>query len=242
MTIGSIRLRPVGLILRIIYSIFSLFVVLSFATAATAQVMAYRQAVAETAARDDALAAFYRERQFEGIWTSNTAEAFARRQALLQAYAEASDHGLPAALYDPQTLLAQLAAAQTPAELGRLDVLLSRQFLAYARDIQTGLVVPGDIDPLIKRVVPVRDRLETLVSFEQSAPATFLRALPPQSFEYARLIGEKIKLEEHLARGGWGAKVPAQALELGDTGNAVIALRNRLIEIGLYGAQCQRLL
>ena len=232
MTIGSIRLRPVGRISRIIYSIFSLLFVLSFATAATAQVTAYRQAVAETAARDDALAAFYRERQFEGIWTSKTPEAFARRQALLQAYAEASDHGLPAALYDPQALLAQLAAAQTPAEMGRLDVLLSRQFLEYARDIQTGLVVPGDVDPLIKRVVPVRDRLETLVSFEQSTPSAFLRALPPQSFEYARLIGEKIKLEEHIARGGWGAKVPARALELGDTGDAVIALRNRLIEMG----------
>ena len=49
-----------------------LAIVLSFAAtpqAATAQTTAFRQAVAEGAARDDVLAEFYRGREFEGIST-----------------------------------------------------------------------------------------------------------------------------------------------------------------------------
>ena len=65
-----------------------LAIVLSFAATpqtATAQTTAFRQAVAEGAARDDVLAEFYRGREFEGIWTGTTGRDRARRNALLAA-------------------------------------------------------------------------------------------------------------------------------------------------------------
>ena len=97
-----------------------------------AQTTAFRQAVAEGAARDDVLAEFYRGREFEGIWTGTTGRDRARRNALLAAFAGAGDHGLPAAEYDPNALMARLQAASTPAEKGAMEVEMSRLFLSYA--------------------------------------------------------------------------------------------------------------
>ncbi|WP_084863879.1 L,D-transpeptidase family protein [Salibaculum halophilum] len=201
-------------------------------TGAVAQVTAFRQAVAESAARDEALSAFYRARGFEGIWTGTSGRDRDRRNAFLGALADAGEHGLPTADYDPDRVMARLRAAETPAEKGATEVYLSELFLQYARDIQTGLLTPGDVVPAIKREVPYRDRLDLIRGFAQSGPAAFLSSLPPQSPEYARLLREKVRLERLLARGGWGAPVPGGRLEAGDSGAAVVALRDRLVRMG----------
>lgn len=202
------------------------------AETAQAQMTAFRQAVAENAARDEDLAQFYRERNFEGIWTGTTGRDRARRNAFLGALADAGDHGLPAEDYNPDAVMAQLQAASTPAEKGAMEVYLSRLFLQYARDIQTGILTPARVVSEIKREVPYRSRLGTIRAFEQSSAAGFLASLPPSSPEYARLLREKIRLERLLAEGGWGAQVPGGTLEPGASGNRVVALRDRLVRMG----------
>jgi len=201
-------------------------------TRAEAQVTAFRQAVAEAVARDEDLASFYRAREFEGLWTGSSNAVRSRRNALMTAFEGAGNHGLPAARYDADALMAKLRAAQTPQEQGQMEAELSRLFLQYARDIQTGIVVPGRVDQWIKRQVPYRSRLATIDAFSRSNAGSFLRALPPSSPEYARLLREKLRLEQQLARGGWGPQVNAQKLEPGATGPQVVALRNRLIAMG----------
>ncbi|MCO4848690.1 MAG: L,D-transpeptidase family protein [Yoonia sp.] len=201
-----------------------------FAAPAAAQVTAFRQAVAEAAARDEDLAAFYRAREFQGIWSGNADRS--RRNALMAAFAEASNHGLPAAKYDANALMAQLRAASTPADQGRMEVALSRLFMSYARDIQTGMLRPSSVVSAIKREVPYRSRLGTLQAFSQSNPAGFLRSLPPSSPEYTRLMREKLRLERLLGNGGWGPLVRASSLAPGAAGNDVVNLRNRLIAMG----------
>lgn len=199
---------------------------------AFAQTTAFRQSVAESVARDEALAEFYRARDFEGLWTGSTEEDLARRNALLAAFSGASDHGLPADEYDPQALIARLQAAHTPAEKGAMDVEMSRLFLSYARDIQTGILTPGDVVTEIRREVPLHSRLEYLQDFEEANPVAFLSDLPPTAPEYARLLREKLRLEGQLAVGGWGPAVPSGGLELGASGPNVVALRNRLVAMG----------
>lgn len=196
-----------------------------------AQDLGYRQAVAEGAARDDALAQFYRARDFEGIWTGNSRVERARRNALLAAFASVGDHGLPTDTYNPDAVMARMQAATTASELGALDVELSRLLVAYARDVQTGILTPSRVVGEIKRDVPLRSRLGYLQGFVQSNPASFLAALPPSSPEYARLLREKLRLERLLANGGWGATVP-RSLEPGDSGAVVVALRDRLVAMG----------
>ena len=50
-----------------------------------AQVTAFKQAVAEAAAQDEDVAAFYRSRLFAGLWVGEDAAAQERRNALLTA-------------------------------------------------------------------------------------------------------------------------------------------------------------
>ena len=79
------------------------------ATAAHAQSTAFRQAVADAASRDEELAAFYRGRDFQGIWSGAGDQR--RRNALMSAFADAPMHGLPAARYDADALMAKMRAA-----------------------------------------------------------------------------------------------------------------------------------
>ncbi|HCP80344.1 MAG TPA: murein L,D-transpeptidase [Octadecabacter sp.] len=199
---------------------------------ASAQTTAFRQAVAEGAAQDEALAEFYRGREFEGIWTGATGRDRSRRNALLAAFASAGDHGLPAAQYDPNALMARLQAANTPAEKGAMEVEMSRLFLSYARDIQTGILTPSRVVSEIHREVPLRSRLGYIQGFVASSPASYLASLPPSSPEYARLLREKLNLERLLANGGWGATVTGGGLVPGASGAGVVALRDRLVAMG----------
>ena len=206
---------------------------LGAAPAVHAEVTAFKQAIAEEAAGDSVLGEFYRARGFEGLWIGTDAGTLARRNALLSAFADAGMHGLPTDTYDPARLIARMQTAQTPFEQGQLDAELSRLFLQYAGDIQTGILTPERVVELIHRRVPYRDQLETLTGFANAEPVNYLKTLAPQSPEYARLLGAKMDLESVIAAGGWGPEVRANdTLRPGDTGASVIALRNRLIRMG----------
>ncbi|MEM6386626.1 MAG: L,D-transpeptidase family protein [Pseudomonadota bacterium] len=202
---------------------------------AEAQVTAFLQSVAETAASDREIAAFYRENGYQPIWTGDNPRAQMRREALLTALQDVELHGLPAARYDLGTLSVDLRQITSDRALGRAEVEMSKLFLRYARDIQTGVLVPSAIDGGIVREVPLRDRTDLLTNFSKAAPKTFIRSLPPQTPEYARLMKEKLRLKMLIGRGGWGETVEARKLEPGDSGKAVVQLRNRLIAKGYMG-------
>lgn len=192
----------------------------------------FRQAIAEAASQDSAIAAFYQTNGYTPIWTGDTEADTARRRALMLAIAEAPAHGLPAARYDGPGLMEAMRKARTPRELGLLEVELSRSLLRIARDLHSGILVPSEIDRGIVRKVTYQDRFSVLNAFSTSNPATFFRALAPATAEYNRLMKEKMRLEGLMAVGGWGPTVSAKALKPGESGPDVIALRNRLVAMG----------
>ncbi|WP_281982355.1 L,D-transpeptidase family protein [Thalassorhabdomicrobium marinisediminis] len=197
-----------------------------------AQTTAFKQAVAESVARDEDLASFYRARDFAGLWTGTSDEARLRRNALLTAFANAGNHALPEATYDPDALVARIQSAQTAADKGAMDVEISELYLSYARALQTGILTPGRVIPAIKREVPLRSSLSYLEGIESANPSAYLASLAPTAPEYARLLREKLRLERLVSVGGWGPTVPGGKLEPGDTGAAVVALRDRLVAMG----------
>nr|WP_244153658.1 L,D-transpeptidase family protein [Sulfitobacter delicatus] len=199
---------------------------------ASAQVTAFKQAVAEAAAQDEDIAAFYRENDYKALWTGADEEHRARRSELFRAISGAEAHGLPVSRYNPDAVLAMLRDVRSPRDRGTAEVELSKVFLKYARDIQTGMLIPKRIISQIVREIPYRDRKTYLQDLTKSSPTAFFRALPPRSLEYNALLKEKIEMEQLLSQGGWGPTVPAGKLEPGDRGNDVIALRNRLIAMG----------
>lgn len=220
------------------FSLHALFAALVFtllnfgASPATAQVTAFKQAVAEAAAKDKDIAAFYQANKYKSIWTGRGGKDRQRRDALLNAVTNAADHGLPVSRYNPQQLKALLKQARSPRDRGAVEVEMSRIFLTYARDLQTGVLTPSKVDREIVRQVPLRDRLSYLTNFSKSSPKRFFKALAPTAPEYARLMKAKLTMERQLAKGGWGQAVPAKSLKPGQSGNAVVILRNRLQVMG----------
>ena len=199
---------------------------------AGAQVTAFKQAVAEAAARDKDIAAFYQAYGYKSVWTGRSGRERSRRQALIKALANASSHGLPTGRYDSAGLQAKMKAARGPRERGAVEVEISRVFLQYARDLQTGVLIPSRVNSAIVRKVPYRDRTSNLVNFVKSSPGGFFKALAPKTMEYNALMKEKLRLERVLGKGGWGATVPAKSLKPGQSGASVVALRNRLMTMG----------
>jgi murein L,D-transpeptidase YcbB/YkuD len=201
-------------------------------TAGATAFTAFRQAIAESTVGDESLATFYRTTDYAGIWTGGEDRDLQRRAALLQALGAAAEHGLPVAAYDLPALEAMMRNAKSQRDLGQVEVALSRAFLRYATDLQTGILTPKQVDAGLVLTVPLRDRQALLAGFAKASPRAFLRALAPSSPEYARLMKEKLRLEALIARGGWGPQVRESALKPGQTGDAVVALRNRLIAMG----------
>ncbi|HAR51654.1 L,D-transpeptidase family protein [Roseovarius nubinhibens] len=199
---------------------------------AAAQVTAYKQAVAEAAARDDDLSAFYRANDYRGIWTNDSEADRTRRRALFEAFDLAQAHGLPRERYREQELMTMIRSARSPREIGMLEVELSRTMLLLARDLQTGMLVPAKVDREIVRQVPYRSRIAHLTNFTTSNPRGFFRSLPPKNAEYSRLLREKLRLEVLMLQGGFGPEVPVKSLKRGQSGPAVVAMRNRLVIMG----------
>lgn len=194
--------------------------------------LALKQSIAESARSDSDVAQFYQASNYEPLWVGRERDDRARRSALADVLASAGDHGLPATAYDLQLITRDLNRVGSDRELGQLEVAITRLFLDYARDVQSGYLNPQSVDDEIARKVPLRDRGQILTAFSKSTPAAFMRALPPQTEEYSRLMKHKFVLEDVIARGGWGGTVPDGKYQQGDTGNGVIALRNRLIAMG----------
>ncbi|WP_123791661.1 L,D-transpeptidase family protein [Pacificibacter maritimus] len=194
------------------------------------QVTALMQSIAEAASSSKDLSEYYRATGYKPVFTDSSGRARNRRQALLRALEAAPDHGL--APYDTTLLKANMRAIKSDRDLGRAEVAMAQLFLDYARDMQTGQLVPSRVDSGIVRKVQYRDGVSLLDNFAKSTPAAYLRKLSPTSPEYTRLLKEKLVLEKTLGAGGWGAKVSGSKLEPGQSGANVVTLRNRLMAMG----------
>lgn len=219
------------------------FITVTFAmlpAQAGAQVTAFKQAVAEAASGDADIAAYYRGAGYAPLWTGSDDRSRARRAALVETLKQVDLHGLPGTRYDVAILMDKMRGAHTARDMGLLEVALSQAFLTYARDVQTGILIPARIDPGMVRQVQYRDRESYLVDFAKSDPRRYLNSLPPNSAQYRALMKQKLRLEQVLERGGWGAEVPGAKLEPGDAGDKVVALRNRLIAMGYLRRSASR--
>ncbi len=208
------------------------------ATELNAGLNAFTQALAAEASQDDAIAAFYRARDYAPLWTGP--EDAGRRAVLFQALDAAPLHGLPPARYGATALRFGFQTAKTEGDRGRLEVAMSRAYLDFAHDISSGVLDPATVDSTIKRKVTRPAPALLLARAATTDFAAFLRGLPPDAPQYARLMKEKLRLEGRMDRQGFGAAILAPALAPGDQGAAVVQLRDRLAALGyLEGAITQ---
>jgi L,D-transpeptidase YcbB len=214
----------------------SLLVSLSFVLATglapmgVAQTAAFTQSLAATASSDEGIAEWYRTTAYETLWTG--AKDAERRQAFLTAIGTARDHGLPVARYDAGKLTAMLRGAETEGDRGRVEVEMTRAYLAWAHDLTSGALTPKEVDSGILREVNVIEPQVLLSRIAKGDPEAVLAWLEPRSQPYLQLMKAKLGLEAQIAAGGWGETVSAASLLPGDTGPAVVALRDRLVRMG----------
>ena len=224
--------RPMSLVPRSRILLIALLAYgVSFAQASTSDT-AIQMAIAEFTLSNPALAEFYHANQFDPVWVGDTHEHAARRAALIKALSTTELHGLPAAHHDVQSLLTQMKQARTTRDLGMVEVEMSRVFVKYASNLQSGIVRPSQIDKGLVRKVELHSVGEHLERLTSSDGAGYLQALVPQTRQYRVLMKQKKALEHLIAQGGWGATVPVTKLERGDVGPNVIKLRNRLVSMG----------
>lgn len=200
------------------------------ATGASAQSVAFKQAVAVAAAKDKDVLEFYKARDFLPIWTSTTDTD--RRRAFIEAAAKSGDHALPRGYYDAQELKKSFQQISSAKALGYLEVQTTQKFLLYAQHIQSGILEPRKLDRELDIVTPRKDRQKLLEAFAKSNPRAFIRALPPQHPDYARLMKEKVRLEKVLGQGGWGPKIGRKSLKPGQKSKHVAVMRARLTAMG----------
>jgi L,D-transpeptidase YcbB len=177
--------------------------------------------------RSAAIEDFYAARDYAPFWTVSGGAALV---ALREALEDAPAHGLPASRYDP----AALDAAAAPAEV---EAAAMRQYLRYASDVSSGILVPVEVDDEIN-VTPHRVGAEHVLTLLASEDAeTALAQAAPADPDYAALMAEKRRLEGILGAEAWGAPVPSgPTLREGDRDPRVAALRDRLDRMGYPAA------
>ena len=208
----------------------SLVLAQGLAPMAHAEATSFTQSLAATASTDAAVAEWYRATNYETLWTG--AEDAGRRTAFLAAIATARDHGLPVARYDAAALVRDLRAAETEGDRGRVEVEMTRAYLAWAHDLTSGALTPKEVDAGILREINVIEPKILLTRIANGDPQAVLDWLEPKSVQYLQLMKAKLGLEAQIAAGGWGETVAAASVGPEDTGPAVVALRDRLVRMG----------
>ena len=176
-------------------------------------------------AQRDPVRSFYAGRADAPFWTADE-----RMTALQVAIDGSPAHGIPRSRYNdlPSSGVFVNAAARAEAEIQAMQA-----YLAFAGDLSAGIVNPVGVNSEIN-VSPNRPAVaELLAPLEAGSVAAALEAFAPQDPAYAVLLGEKRRLEEIVAAGGWSAEVPDGAtLRVGESDPRVPALRDRLASLG----------
>ena len=175
---------------------------------------------------------FYTENDYELIWFGNNALASQRRAELVNSLQSASFHGLPANKYQVNSLLSKLSTSDSLFEIGLLEGLFMIAFSEYASDLDTGVLIPSEVDSDIVRHINDKDTDFYIQGLLSRNPYDYFRSLGPQSSEYARLLVEYQKLSEIIRNGGWSNIATDRILRFGDSGDDVVAIRNRLFDQG----------
>ncbi len=196
------------------------------------QNLSFRVALISTLSLDERAKAYYKKTNFTPIWTDSTSESAARRAAFLKALSTANLHALPEGAYQLTEIFNGLRTSKSYHDLGLLEGLMTKSFLRYAEDIQSGVLKPSEVSSALAQEVVYRSVEDYLSGLNSSDPYLFMRSLPPQSQEYNNLLKARQRLLATMKQGGWGEFVPEDILKIGDRGPSVIALRNRLVAKG----------
>ena len=179
---------------------------------------------------------FYEARGYLPVWLAEDGAATPAARALLSWVGAADANALPASRYGVSGLTARLAKASSGAysDASALETDLTRLFLAYARDISSGLLEPRSVSENID-IEPRRPDPAVLlagIGATGDIPA-FLDRLAPADPAYDRLLSLYAGIRGIERNGGWGPRIDnGRTLLPGGRDPRVAQLRARLIALG----------
>ena len=172
------------------------------------------------------LRALYAPRAYRPLWTGERADE--ARAAL----ASAAAHGLNAANYHRSAIEA-LGADATSDELAARDLLISDGLLLLGSHLRSGRMEPGTLTPRREFLALDADLPARLAG--SASAAAFLDGLVSPLAGYARLQSALAQYRQLADAGGWPSLPDGPTLRVGDRGQAVVALRERLGREGMDG-------
>ncbi len=197
----------------------------------------------EAAALRDALAAklsgrqktalsVYAARGFQPIWMAPDGTASDAALILVDFLGRADEHALPLARYHADELGRRLV--REPSDPASLEAALTAAYLAYARDVSSGLLEPEKVD---RNLHEVPQRPDPVMLLNGAATtynlAAYLDGLAPADPLYRRLVERYRAFRSVAGADIWGPQVAAgSTLRLGDRGARVGQARARLTAMG----------
>lgn len=177
--------------------------------------------------------AYYHLRSFTPIWVRDDGPKTKGRE-LLAVLQNANADGLEPTDYYVDRI-AELIDQTDVRSLARAELLLTRAFLDYGRDLSAGRVEPESVDSEI-HMNPEPVDVGALIHGAEEADdiGPYVATLTPRTDEYARLATMLAEYREFAAAGGWSTVPEGETLKPGMDDPRVSALREYLVAVGDY--------
>lgn len=175
---------------------------------------------------------YYAERDYKPLWVRDNGPKSKARD-LLTILKTSYEDGL-----DPQDYevaeISERIDGRTPRQLAELDLLLTRAFIDYGRDLSTGQVEPDKLGGPI-HITPIGPGPLTLLDGAEQAddiPEYVDTRIAPQSANYARLKQALAVYRQIAKRGGWPRMPDGPVLKPGMADARVAVLARYLAVTG----------
>ena len=174
---------------------------------------------------------YYENRNFKPIWVRDNGPKHKGR-VLLQQIQAAGNHGLVPSDYWVDEIAERIVSTD-PVVLAELDLLMSRAFIDFGRDVNAGRVEPSELNREL-HIYPQRLGAATMLNGAEAADdlEPYIDEIAPQTPRYARLRTMLTEYRQIAASGGWTTVPEGETLKEGMDDPRVAVLRTRLIEMG----------
>ncbi len=175
------------------------------------------------------------DRDFKPLWVRDSGPKSKARE-VLAVFAAAGEMGLNPGNYRIAEIEKRLSDSKTPRQLAELELLLSRAFIDFGRDINRGRILPGTASSenaiVAREIGPL-----TLIDGAEAADsiADFVKTLEPPTGDYRRLKDALASYRKISADGGWPSIPKGSTLKPGARDARVATLRTRLLSTGDLG-------
>jgi murein L,D-transpeptidase YcbB/YkuD len=179
------------------------------------------------------------DRDYKPLWVRDNGPK-SKAKDVLEVFRNAGNMGLNPNNYRIAQI-ERMMTVKTPRELAELELVLTRAFIDFGRDINRGVVLPNQESR--ENVITAKELgALTLIDGAENADyiADYVRTLEPQSPEYQRLKGALATYRDIAKKGGFPVIPKGPALKPGKHDKRVPLIRQYLLLVGDLPAGANR--